>query len=590
MEASGRAAHSVKSGHSQKLGQFLATAICGNDILSSALYVSGVAIIFTGVYAPLVLLFICGVLYLYKSVYTEVVEALPLNGGAYNCLLNGTSKTFAATAGSMTILSYMATAVLSGNVGVEYLTRIINLPVIPLTIGLLAILGGLVVTGIKDSAKVALGIFAIHVITLIGFLALGAMYVFSGGHSYLIENLKNTQGIIASHNGLFVMLILGFSASLLGVSGFESSANFVEEQKKGTFRKTLRNMLIGVTIFNPLIALVVLNAMPIDAVNASQNFLLADAGTAIGGHVFSFIVSLDAFLVLWGAVLTAFVGVSGLMHRMAGDACLPSSLAKQNKRGAYPYIVLVFYLLCSSILLLTGGNLLSLAGVYTIAFLGVMSSFALGNLILKRNRSDLKRSYRGPAVFAIFAFSATVLGILGNIYLDPRNLTYFTIYFVPTIIVVLGVIYEDVLLAALLKATRRIPFVHNYIAHTFDDLIKGEFIVLLHNPSRLAKILNYIYRNETGRKVKLVVCRDADDKVGDAAFKEIESTLPYLSKAGLFPKLKLSLEYVDRPFGPDVVNDLSEEYGVRKNRMLIGSIHDHHPYSYDELGGVRIIF
>lgn len=100
-EAAARPVH--QDGHHQKLGQFFATAICGNDILSSALYVSGVAIMFTGIWAPVILLFICLVLFLYKSVYTEVVEALPLNGGAYNCLLNGTSKTFAATAGTMTI-------------------------------------------------------------------------------------------------------------------------------------------------------------------------------------------------------------------------------------------------------------------------------------------------------------------------------------------------------------------------------------------------------------------------------------------------------------------------------------------------------
>src|SRR6185369_17079362 len=116
--------------------------------------------------------------------------------------------------------------------------------------------------------------------------------------------------------------------------------------------------------------LVVLNCMPLDAVASSNNFLLADAGKAIGGAGFSHLVSIDAFLVLWGAVLTAFVGVSGLMHRMASDAVLPSVLAKPNKRGSYPFIVWTFFFLCSSIFILPTGNLLSLAGVYTIAFLG----------------------------------------------------------------------------------------------------------------------------------------------------------------------------------------------------------------------------
>lgn len=137
---------------------------------------------------------------------------------------------------------------------------------------LLAIFGLLVIAGIKDSAKVALGIFSLHVLTLVGFLILGAVYALKGGHSFLPANLHGTSTLISNGHGLIVTLVLGFSASLLGVSGFESSANFVEEQRKGTFRKTLRNMLIGVTVFNPLIALVVLNVMGLHAIAASDTF------------------------------------------------------------------------------------------------------------------------------------------------------------------------------------------------------------------------------------------------------------------------------------------------------------------------------
>lgn len=289
---------------------------------------------------------------------------------------------------------------------------------------------------------------------------------------------------------------------------------------------------------------------------------------------------------LWGAVLTAFVGVSGLMHRMASDACLPSFLAHENRRGSYPYIVAVFFLLCSSILILTKGNLLSLAGVYTIAFLGVMSSFALGNLILKRNRAELKRTYRAPVFFALFAFASTMVGVLGNIYLDPKNFIYFCTYFIPSFLIVLAVIYEDVVLSSLLRTTGRIPVLHRYLQYTFNDLIQGRFVVMIHNTHRLSKILDYIYRNETGRNVTLVVCRDKDD----SKFQELRETLPHLRKAGVYPKLNLSLVYSDRTFGPDTVEEISRNFKIRKNRILIGSIHNHHPYSYDQFGGARIIF
>src|SRR5258708_1006121 len=218
-----------------KLGQWFATAICGNDILSSALYVSGVAIIFAGVLAPVVLAVIGLVLFFYKSVYTEVVEALPVNGGAYNCLLNATSKWVAAIAGSITILSYMATAVISGKSAAEYLHSGFSMvPVLPITVGLLLFFAILVIMGIKDSAKVAFSIFIFHIVTLTAFVILGCINAFHG-HNYFMENLQHTRLMVGNWNGLIQAIFLGFAASLLGVSGFESSANFVEEQKKGVF-------------------------------------------------------------------------------------------------------------------------------------------------------------------------------------------------------------------------------------------------------------------------------------------------------------------------------------------------------------------
>ena len=103
------------------LSQLEATAICGNDISSSCLYVSALAISYAGQYAWLALLLVGAVLFLFRKIYGEVVGALPLNGGAYNVLLNTTSKHNAALAGCLTVLSYMATAVLSANEAMHYL-------------------------------------------------------------------------------------------------------------------------------------------------------------------------------------------------------------------------------------------------------------------------------------------------------------------------------------------------------------------------------------------------------------------------------------------------------------------------------------
>ncbi len=586
----------------RKLGELPATAICGNDILSSLLYVSGIAILFSGVFAPLVLLLVGLLLFLYRRVYMEVVEALPLNGGVYNCLLNGTSKIVAAIAGVMTLLSYMATAVISAKVGMEYLSipihhfagsflhQEVSLPIILGTLAVLFAFALLVVSGVKDSARVAKGIFLAHISVLIAFLVLGG-YHFHSSPSFFLENLARSRSLITSNGGVAKMLFLAFAASLLGISGFESSANFVEEQKKGVFRKTLRNMLIGVLLFMPLVTLVVLQAMPYDAIVSSSDFLLANASLAIGGTVFQQIVCVDAFLVLSGAVLTAYVGVSGLAHRMSADGCLPNLFTKQNSNGSFPRIVFGFFLLTASILLLTGGSLLSLAGLYTIAFLGVMSLFALGNLILKQTRPELKRHSSASVLIVVLAFLATVLGLIGNIMIDPMNLAFFALYFIPAALLVYGVIHQDSLVRIALTFTHRLSLLDDYLRREFADMTQGRFVVFIKGVSRLERILRYIDSNEVGRDITLVHCSKAGkSSEEDKSFQELKLTIPRLQNAGFYPHLRFHLVQVPQAFGPETVDALSRELKIRKNRIFCGSIHHAHHFDYDELGGVRIIF
>lgn len=573
-----------------KLNEMFATAICGNDILSSTLYVSGITVIFAGVYAPLVLLVVAGVLYLYKAVYTEVVEALPVNGGAYNCLLNGTSKTIAAFAGIMTLLSYIATAVISAKVGIEYISSIISIiPIIPATISLLFLFAVLVIMGIKDSAKVALAIFVFHIISLVLFIILGVIFIIKG-NPHFFDNLKITHNLVTQKGGLMKALILGFSASLLGVSGFESSANFVEEQDKGVFRKTLRNMLIGVAIFNPIIALVVLNSLSFTEISHSKDFLLAHAAFAVGGSAFKTLIAVDAFLVLSGAVLTSFVGVSGLLQRMTADACLPNFLAQKNAKGSYPRIVMLFFLLCSSILLLTNGDLLSLAGVYTISFLGVMSLFAFGNLILKETRTELKRTYYAPYLFVVIAFFATSIGIVGNINIDLHYLNYFGTYFIPFAIVVYSVIYQEPILKYFMARLPQGSFIRDVINLKFQRVIESRYIVFLNHHSRLFSTLEYLIRNENNHNVTIIHCGNEDNPEKDDVYQKIKRAIPELQSVGVYPHLKIETAYKKGTFGPEMVKRVSEEYNMPQNRILIGSIHNSHPFDYDELGGVRIIF
>ncbi len=571
----------------KRLNQWLATGICGNDITSSCLYVAAIAAVYAGVLAPVVLLLVGLVLYLYKKVYTEVVEALPLNGGTYNCLLNCTSKFAAAVVACMTILSYIATAVISAKTAMEYLHHILpTFEVMGATVCVLGVFATLAIIGITESAVVALTIFLCHMATLVAFCVMGFVH-FPADFHILKTNLSTLPG----GHGLFVAIFLGFSAGLLGISGFESSANFVEDQDVGVFRKTLRNMLIAVVIFNPLTSIISLNLLPLDDIVRHENHLLSEIALHTGGETFRLIVVLDATAVLSGAVLTSFIGVSGLIRRMALDQCLPQFLLKQNRRRASHRIIIAFFLLCSSILFLTKGSLLSLAGVYTISFLGVMTLFGLGNILLKLKRSELKRTYRAGWMTILFAMGATSMGILGNVIIDYHNLSYFSYYFIPTVLVVVVVYMRIPILRGILEVLNNLMSKFLVWRSVIVDRIMAiseQRVVLFTRGGRLDRLhdaFSYIVKNEPSRSVVVFHLYNSPEKNEEASIKESINVIEQI-----FPELKIELAVREGRFGPAIIDAISQEFGVEKNNIFIGAPEEKHDFSVQDLGGVRVIF
>ncbi|MFZ0429760.1 MAG: APC family permease [Acidobacteriota bacterium] len=570
------------------LAELPATAICGNDITSSCLYVSALAIVQAGRWAWLALLIVAGVLYLYRKIYGEVVGALPLNGGAYNALLNTTSKSLASMAACLTLLSYMATAVISASEAMHYArTFWTSMPVIGATVCLLAIFMALTILGIGESSKVAVAIFVTHLGTLTLLLLVGAYFILNHGLDTLTANFS----IHTVDPGKAI--VFGFAAAMLGISGFESSANFVEEQAEGVFPKTLRNMWLAVTVFNPGMALLALALIPIPEVSQHQEALLAHMGDVAGGSWLAWLISLDASLVLSGAVLTSYVGVTGLVRRMTLDRCLPQFLLKSNRRGSSHRIIIAFFLLGVSILLITRGELEALAGVYTISFLAVMILFAGGNILLKVKRARLPRPTRAGWPALGVAILATLVGLVGNIVMHPAYFGVFLEYLVPTILVVAIMLGRIGLMKVLL-------FMVKAISEAIGDLtaqvsagiqkkiaqINSQQMVFFTRGDDLATLneaMLYVRKNEHTNRIKVVtVVKDKKDVP-----QKLEKDLAFLDEA--YPEVYIELVVVEGTFGPALIQELSKKWRIPANFMFIGSPGDHFLYGLAELGGVRLI-
>ncbi|HOY21475.1 MAG TPA: APC family permease [Haliscomenobacter sp.] len=575
---------------STKLNELQAMAICGNDISSSCLYVSALTILYAGQFAWISLLVVAGVLFLFQRIYGEVVGALPLNGGAYNALLNTTSKQMASVAACLTILSYMATAVISANEAMHYLHNLI--PMLPLsiaTIALLAIFMGLALYGIGESAIVAVVIFITHLAALSLLVIVGSFYLLTHG----IEVFQANWQLPVASGGIMTALFLGFSAAMLGISGFESSANFVEEQAAGVFRKTLRNMWMVVSFFNPAITLLALCIIPLAQVGAHKESLLAFLGETAGGRWLGLIISVDAVLVLSGAVLTSFVGVTGLIERITLDRILPNFFLVRNKRGVNYRIVIGFFILCVSVLFATQGDLGALAGVYTFSFLAVMALFGLGNLLLKIKRAKLPRPVKAHPMAVLIAVVCVSAAFWGNALLNPSSLFVFFQYLVPSLGFIFLMLNRGRILRILLYSIDYLyrpvrhyvlqsslylrKMLHKINSQEFVFFTKGDDVAVLNT------VLQYVQNNEKTGRLKIVTVMNP----GQAFNEPLRHDLEVLDRA--YPEVKIEYLELVGTFGPELIEEYSKKWDIPKNFMFIGSPGDRFPYRLSELGGVRLI-
>ncbi|KAL3658129.1 hypothetical protein V7S43_016972 [Phytophthora oleae] len=584
------------------LSEWPATAISGNDILGSVLYAASSVVAKAGKLMPVSLFMVAAVLYFFRFIYEEVVTAIPLNGGTYNALLNTTSKRAAAVAACLSILSYVATGVVSATSGVHYLNTQVDIPIVLCIIALLFVFALLAVVGIAENSRVALVIFLHHIVVLSVLIVSCAVYGIKNPHIFR-NNMSadfpevDFGGSMLNGNA-FTAVFFGFGAAMLGITGFESSSNYVEEQAPGVFRKTLRNMWALASGFNVCLGVGLLAVLPLggdDGIYASADALLSKAAEVSLGSWFSSWVSVDAFIVLSGSVLTSYVGICGLVRRLATDRVLPSFLAKTNKtRGTNHYIIGAYFLLSSSLVLVLNADTSIMNGVYTYAFLGLMALFASAAMLLKAKRPEIPRDVSAPWSVLVLGLIMVVIAIFANLLGDPSVLMYFALYFI-VVALVMFVMFERVTILrcilALMKKTapskyaketaadyfrtRDTPEVEHTgarggrtIARAITSIRSAPIIFFCKRPDLtvINKVIVYVRRNEQTHTLRIV--HVFSDEETDAPVLKAFRNLAALFDS-MYPKIRIDFVSVQGEFKPATIEWLSKKMDVPRNMMFI---------------------
>lgn len=375
--------------HAQ-LTWWLAAGIVGADIGTSVFYSTGILYPHVGFAAPFFILLVALAMWLFKATYQEGTAVAPINGGAYTMLLQTVGRRSGLVVGSLTILSYLATAVVSALSGAYYLSSLWPAGTWPawliVIVAAIPIIGFafLNMIGIKESAKLVFGFASFHFLLLLVIDMWGLWFAFTHGADW--GRLGHGLTSLAPQGAL-----LGFAAAFLGITGFETAAQIVEELETPSWRaiqKIYLAVVLLVSITAPISSMLCMTLLS-DAqlVQFKDNFL-SGLATVIGGQPLLYILVIDACLTLFAAVNTAYAGATGLMTTMGKQGNLPGFVLRKWTRQVpmfkgYPLVALPFMVLSLLLLMAMPGSVNELGEVYGMAFLAVMVSYSLGVILLR---------------------------------------------------------------------------------------------------------------------------------------------------------------------------------------------------------------
>jgi len=388
-----------------------AAAIVLSDLASSAYYAGGDAEKVIGKSAPWFILAVMLFSYCVRALYIES-SAMFVRGGVYRVVKEAMGSKLAKFSVSALLFDYVLTGPISAVSAGQYLAGFtVDISIYlhhPLQFNenhFSAFFAVLVVgyfwwkniQGIHESSEKALQIMIITTVMVVILLLWCTITVFKIGihwppnplHPGVIPLNKESMGWL---NGTWfshltwIIVFVGFGHSVLAMSGEETLAQVnreIEHPKLKNLEKTGLVIFIYSLMFTSLVSffaymIIPDNVRPDFFANLIGGIAMYLVGPLPMKLLFHGFVVLVGVLILAGAQNTSIVGANGVLNRVAEDGVLTEWFQKpQHKYGTSYRIINMVVGMQLLTIILSGGNVYSLAALY--AF-GVIWSFAMKSL------------------------------------------------------------------------------------------------------------------------------------------------------------------------------------------------------------------
>ena len=325
--------------------------------------------------------------------YRQVIEAFPNGGGAYAVSKAHLGTQASLVAAASLIVDYVLNAAVGVSAGIEALTS--AFPVLYgasvwLCLGTLAIITGLNLWGVSESAKV-------FTVPTMAFIA-AMVAVILGGLFRTHPAVALDTHFGASTEAVGILLVLkAFASGCSALTGVEAIANAVPEFRKPRARRAQHTEVwLGILLGGMLIGLGIL-IKKFHVVPHSSITVLAQLTEASLGHNFIFYaIQLITMVLLALAANTSFGGLPVLAALLARDNFLPHMFGLRADRQVHRYGVVVLAVLAAALLAASKGNTQALVPLFAV---GVFIGFTLSQFgMVKHWRTQRSRGWMSRAV------------------------------------------------------------------------------------------------------------------------------------------------------------------------------------------------
>ncbi|MDP2315443.1 MAG: universal stress protein [Pseudomonadota bacterium] len=394
-----------------RIGWLLVWAVVFCDIGSSVYYVPGILYDSAGDRAGIFVLFTLVAFLLLCSKVVEVTRRFPSGGGVVSVADKAFGPWWGCAGGQLIMVDYFLTVAISVVCAVYYVDSVVHLGpmVLPVTLCCLAILCGLNIIGIKESAIVSTVLAGSALIANLA--VIGSVLLRAPG-----EVLAAVPAEIVSLAALSpAQVLVGYAGAWLAFSGLESLAQLAPAMRdlQETPRRGMIAVAVSVLLTAPTLTFLCTAGLSADVkANASQR-LIAELASAWGGLGLQIAVVLTATSLLLLAANTAIIGNYHVQLALTKREFLPAGLGALSHRFQTPSRAILLGTVVPGIILwVVGGDMTRLGELYAFGLLGSLMLMSVGIDVLRYRDGERGWTFAIgilTSVAVAIAFAATVI-------------------------------------------------------------------------------------------------------------------------------------------------------------------------------------